>query len=224
MKKTFLAAFLMACALHAFAQNGVVRELSGEVELRHVGSAEFVPAELGSAVALDTVVSTGFRSSAIIEIGSATLTVRPLTRLSLTEIRDAAGAENTSVNLQAGRIRVDVRPPAGTTANFTVTSPSSTASVRGTSFEVDARSIRVLEGAVNFRGVSGVPVMVHAGGESVVGVGGRTADPMQNIFQALSPPMPVGAGVSGDVVLVAPLVPPVSPGPPSTGINITVTY
>ena len=218
MKKLFLTVFLMGSALYAFAQNGIIRELSGEVELRQAGSVEFVPAAVGSEVAPDTIVSTGFRSNAIIEIGSATLTVRPLTRLSLTEIRAAAGAESTSVNLQAGRVRVDVRPPAGTTAGFTIQSPSATASVRGTSFEVDARSVRVIEGTVSFRGAAGVQVMVQAGGESVVDVGGRTADPVQNIFQALSPPTPVGAGVSGETATAA--VPAASTG----NIYIIITY
>ncbi|MCL2192456.1 MAG: FecR family protein [Treponema sp.] len=218
MKKTFLAAFLMGCALHAFAQSGIIRELSGEVELRLAGSAEFTPAAVGSEVAQDTIVSTGFRSSAIIEIGSTTLTVRPLTRLSLTEIRAVAGAENTNVNLQAGRVRVDVRPPAGTTANFTLQSPSATASVRGTSFEVDSRSVRVLDGAVSFRGATGVPVMVQAGGESVVGAGGRTADPVQSIFQALSPPTPVGVGASGETVGA------ITPAATTGSINIIITY
>jgi len=218
MKKTFLTVLLMGCALHAFAQNGIIRELSGEVELRHGGSAEFVPAAVGSEVALDTIVSTGFRSNAIIDIGSATLTVRPLTRLSLTEIRAAAGAETTNINLQAGRVRVDVRPPAGTRADFTVNSPTATASVRGTSFEVDARGVRVLEGTVSFRGATGAPVMVQAGGESVVAAGGRTADPVQNVFQALSPPTPVGAGASGETAAVT------MPVATTGNITITITY
>jgi len=218
MKKAILTALLMGCALHAFAQNGVIRELSGEVQLRHAGAAEFVPAAVGSAVAQDTIVSTGFRSSAIIEIGSATLTVRPLTRLSLTEIRAAAGTESTGVNLQAGRVRVDVRPPAGAMAEFTMHGPTTTASVRGTSFEFDARGVRVLEGTVSFRGATGVPVMVQAGGESVVGAGGRSADPVLNVFQALSPPAPVGAGVSGETAGAA------IPVAASGNITITITY
>jgi len=218
MKKAFFAAFLMGCALYTFAQNGVIRELSGEVELRQAGSAEFAPALVGSEIAQDTVVSTGFRSSAIIEVGSTTISVRPLTRLSLSEIRTAAGVESTSLNLQAGRLRVDVRPPAGTRAGFSLETPSATASVRGTSFEVDARRVRVIEGAVSFRGLSGAAVMVQAGGESLVGAGGRTADPVQGIFQALSPPMPVGAGASGEVVGVT--IPAASTG----NVYIIITY
>jgi len=230
MKKAFLAAALMSAALHVFAQNGVIRELSGEVELRHAGALEFVPAAVGSTVAQDTVISTGFRSSAIIEVGSSTLTVRPLTRLSLTEIRSAAGAETLTANLQAGRVRVDVRPPAGTTAAFTVQGPSATASVRGTSFEFDARSVRVIEGSVTFMGDRGAPVVAQAGGESTVGAGGMAADPVQAVFENLSPPAPVGTAASGEMpiapAVVVPLPTPVPvPTPPATGnIVITITH
>ena len=224
MKKAFWTVVLMSAALHVFAQAGTIRELSGEVELRHAGAADFVPASVGAAVSQDTVVSTGFRSTAIIEIGSTTLTVRPLTRLSLAEIRSAAGSETLGVNLQAGRVRVDVRPPAGTLADFTMQGPSATASVRGTSFEFDARSVSVIEGSVSFRGDRGTPVMVLAGGESTVVAGGGVADPTQAAFRALSPPAPVGMGAAGDVAMPsAPAAVAVAP-PTTGGIDITVTY
>ena len=121
MKKIILTAFFTAAiAAGLFAQNGVIRELTGEVELKHAGSTAFVPAAAGAQVALNTIVSTGFRSTAIITVGSATITVRPLTRLSLAEIQSSSDSENVNVSLQAGRVRVDVKPPAGTRANLTV--------------------------------------------------------------------------------------------------------
>jgi hypothetical protein len=222
MKKMFFAVVLTTCAaLRVFAMDGIVRELSGDVELRHVGATDFVPASVGAAVSLDTIVSTGFRSNAIIEIGSTTLTVRPLTRLSLAQISSAAGTESLSVNLQAGRVRVDVRPPAGTLADFTVQSPSATASVRGTSFDFDARSVSVIEGSVSFSGNRGMPVIVRAGGESAVVAGGRAVDPALTLFQALSPSMPVGAGSAGDGISVSM---PSATTPGTGNITITVTY
>jgi len=225
MRKVFLAVLLAGVATHVFAQNGIIREMSGEVELRHAGATDFVPASIGSVVAQDTIVSTGFRSNAVIEVGSSMIAVRPLTRLSLAEIGIVAGEENVRVNLQAGRVRVDVRPPAGTMAGFTVQGPSATASVRGTSFDFDARSVNVLDGAVSFRGTRGAPVMVQAGGESAVAAGGRVADPVQVLFQDLSPSVPVGADGSGEAAVV-PVVPaPVPVVPPATGgVDITVVY
>jgi len=200
MKKAFLTIALMSAAMYTFAQTGVIRELSGVVEIQPAGAAAFVPATVGSVITQDTIVSTGFRSNAIIDVGSSTLTVRPLTRLSLTEIQTAAGAETLTANLQAGRVRVDVRPPAGTTAQFTMHGPSATASVRGTSFEIDVHSVRVTEGSVFFAGNVGAPVIVNVGGESTAAAGAAAVNPLQQALSALSPLAPAGAGASGEVV------------------------
>ena len=56
------------------------------------------------------------------------------------------------MNLQAGRVRVDLNPPVGTRTSMTVIGPQATASVRGTAFEIDIMSIYVEYGAVWFRG------------------------------------------------------------------------
>jgi len=223
MKKAFLTVVLMGAALHLFAQNGVLRELSGDVQLRHAGVGSFIPASVGAVIERDTVVSTGFRSSAVIEIGSATLSVRPLTRLSLAEISAAAGNENIRVDLQAGRVRVDVRPPTGTISNFSVQGPSATASVRGTSFDFDARSASVIEGVVSFQGASGAPVTLQAGNTSTVAAGagagaGVPTDPMLGVFQNLAPSSPVGAGVSGETT-----APSAFQSPPGN-IDIEIIY
>jgi hypothetical protein len=146
----------------------VIRELSGEVELKLAGATAFTTARVGDEVSRNTIVSTGFKSTAIIEVGSSVINVRPLTRLSLAEIQSSAGTDTLNVSLQTGRVRVDVKPPAGTKANTTVQSPSSTASVRGTSFEFDTVKLTVREGRVAFKGVSGPTSMVKAGETSSV--------------------------------------------------------
>ena len=169
-----------------------IRELIGEVELKHAGSADFVPAHAGSEVAQDTIVSTGFKSSAVIAVGNSVITVRPLTRLSLAEIQATSGAENVNMNLQTGRVKVDVKPPAGTRAQFTVQSPSATASVRGTSFEFDTRRLKVHEGKVSFMGNNKLSIPVSAGGESFVGNEGTVADPITVAEADIQPPPPVG--------------------------------
>jgi len=193
MKRVFVVALLIGGAVLAFAQNGVIRELTGEVSLKPAGTSAFVPAKAGDVVAKDTVVSTGFKSIAVIAVGSSVITVRPLTRLTLAEIQTASGTETVNVNLQAGRVKVDVKPPAGTKANFTVQSPSATASVRGTSFECDTVNLKTLEGTVAYSGTFGAPMMVHARGVSFIGKDGKAVDPdtagMGNI---LPPPLTEG--------------------------------
>ena len=151
MKRMLLSIILALGTLgYVSALNGIIRELSGDVTFKAPGASDFVPAYIGRTLTRDTIVNTGFRSMAIIEVGSATLTVRPLSRISLMQAHEAAGTETVTAGLQAGRVRVDVRPPAGAAANFTIHGPSATASVRGTSFEFDQRSVRVMEGSVRF--------------------------------------------------------------------------
>jgi hypothetical protein len=192
MKKTFcivLMFFATVCVI--FAQNGIIRELSGEVELKTAGATAFVAASAGDEVAPNTIVSTGFKATAVIAVGSSVITVRPLTRLSLAEIQSSAGAENLNVNLQTGRVRVDVNPPAGSRANTTVQGPSATASVRGTSFEFDTVNLRVSQGRVAFSGASGLVTMVNAGGANSIGTEGEPVNPT-GVEASLLPPPPVG--------------------------------
>ena len=175
MKKTILALLLIGTATLGFAQKAVIKELSGTVELKPSGSSDFVPAVVGAEVAQDTVVSTGFKSTAIVQAGSAVLTVRPLTRLTLTEIQASQGEESLNLSLQAGRVRVDVNPPAGAKASLSVSSPTATASVRGTSFEFDTGNLRVQSGTVLFAGRWGYGVSVREGQAGTVGASGTAA-------------------------------------------------
>ena len=194
MKRVTIVLILgFLCALQIFAQNGVIKEMSGTVEIKRAGAAAFVAARVGDTIAKDTIVSTGFKSSALITVGSAVLTVRPLTRLSLAEISASAGTETINVSLQTGRVRVDVNPPAGTKSDTSVRGPSATASVRGTSFEFDTHTITVLEGTVAFQGTTGGPMMVSAGGTSEVTASGRAADPITTSAAELMPPPYAGS-------------------------------
>jgi len=197
MKKIFLVVVMVsAIVLGAFGQSGVIREVSGEVEVKRSGAASFTAAKVGDTVARDTVVSTGFKSTAIIAIGSSTITVRPLTRLSLAEIQSASGSESLNVNLQAGRVRVEVKPPAGTKATTTIQSPGATASVRGTTFEFDTVNLSVVEGKVAFEtSSSGVATMVQGGESSFVGADGQPVSPVEVKVVSLLPEPPVGAQV-----------------------------
>ena len=192
MKKTlFVVLVFFAAVCGVFAQSGSIREMSGDVTLKPAGSTDFTAAKAGDKVAQDTIVSTGFKSTAVITIGSSTLTVRPLTRLSLAEIQSASGTEKLNVELQAGRVKVDVKPPAGTKANMTIQSPGATASVRGTSFEFDTVNLDVIEGKVAFNGEIGTATMVQ-GGESSFVVDGQPVPPFSVTTAALLPPAPVG--------------------------------
>ena len=183
-----------------FSQNGVIREFTGDVELKRAGSSVFVPAAVGALVSPNTIISTGFRSSAVVVIGSSVITVSPLTRLTLAEIQSAANTENVNVNLQAGKVRVEVKPPAGSKTNFTVQSPSATASVRGTVYEMDVFNLNVIEGVVNWQDSNGLSSNIPAGFQGSIDVNGNQKDHIELISDSTTVAGPVGSGLSGESV------------------------
>ena len=198
MRKIFLTLLWVSLAISAYSQSGVIRELTGDVELKLSGSSVFIPAQAGNVLTQDTIISTGFKSTAIVAVGSTLITVRPLTRLSLAEISSSQNTENVSLGLQAGRIRVDVKPPAGTRANTTVQSPSATASVRGTEFNMDIFNMDVLEGLVSYKGKNGYKAMIYSGNKGTVNLDGSVKDPVDLGSVDLMPDAPEGAGSSGE--------------------------
>jgi hypothetical protein len=167
-----------------FAQvpEAVIREMTGTVELKTSGSADWAAAKEGNRIGKDTIVSTGFKSIAVLAVGNSTIMVRPLTRLSLAELINQNETETINISLNTGRIRVDVNPPARGKASLTVQTPSVTAAVRGTKFNMNTDKIQVLEGAVNYRSTNGnfkKSVMVNAGQESWIDTRtGNTVNPM----------------------------------------------
>jgi hypothetical protein len=196
MKRRFIAgtAFLLGAFLYAQEADAYIREFTGTVELKAPGAADWRAARKGDRLGKDSMISTGFNSSAVIVLGNSTLTVRPLTRLSLEELQNTQGDESVNLHLQTGRIRAEVSPPAGGSTNFTVRSPVATASVRGTAFDFDGVKLRVAQGRVRVTGRDGIGVNVGAGHESVSNpVTGGTQGAMEIVKAELASILPTPA-------------------------------
>jgi hypothetical protein len=177
-----------------FAQNpaAVITEISGTVELKISAAAAWVAAKTGDRINTETIISTGFKSTALIAIGDSIITVRPLTRLSMEELIRQNNEETINVKLRTGRVKVDVKPPAGGKTNFSVQSPSSTASVRGTAFNMNTTSITVTEGTVNFASsnYASQAVTVSAGESSMIDPDtGKALTPMKTAETAFALPL-----------------------------------
>jgi hypothetical protein len=157
------------------------------------GSDVWVKAVQGQTIANATQISTGFKSSAVIALGNSTLDIHALTRLSLEEIIATRNNEKVGLNLRAGKVHVDVKPPADTKTDFTIRAPSVTASVRGTSFDMDTQGLWVSDGMVSYTGTGGASVYVARGEHSDVGAQGK-ASASTAITDAPPPP----AGTEGD--------------------------
>jgi hypothetical protein len=197
MKKVLLGLLVCGGTLlgvsRAWAQEAFIREINGVVEVKAPGQAAWVPARAGQRLEQAALISTGFRSSALITVGNSTITVRPLTRLTLEELSEREGNEQVSINLRAGRVRADVAPSAGRRTDFTVRSPIATASVRGTSFEFDGVRLSVEEGRVYVASGNTGGAYVSAGHTvSTNTETGRTASVAESAREELVLPRPAG--------------------------------
>jgi hypothetical protein len=196
MKKLLFVTIFILTGFYAFAQDAFIDQLAGTVEIKHSKETSFTAAKKGDVLFQDTVISTKFRSYAIVKIGGTTISVRPLTVLSLAEIQKLDESETVNVSLHMGRVRVDVKPPAGTKAIITVSSPTATASVRGTNFEFDINNLYVNEGTVSFAGANGQTVLVGEGGTSRADRTGQVSNPWDNRKADLMPPSLIGTGAN----------------------------
>ena len=98
------------------------------------------------------------------QIGPSTVTVKALSRLTVKDLALTGTAAKTDLYLAVGKIDAEVnKSEAVTEQKFTVGSPVSTASVRGTSFSFDGINLRVGRGIVDFSDLRGNVVRVPVG-------------------------------------------------------------
>jgi hypothetical protein len=222
MKKAFVFMLLLAGIGSVFAQEGqaVILETQGTVEIQDGDSTEWRTAAPGNTLGKNAVVSTGFKSVALIALGDSRLSVRPLTRLTLEELVQRDTAEEVSLHLQIGRVRADVRPPSGGRTNFTVRSPMATASARGTSFEFDIRHLYVNDGHVLLEDNNGQIAYVNEGQRSYVDEAEqRVIPPFEAEAALLTPTISELANTGSDTGGYAPAItaPKVNLSPVSIG-------
>lgn len=161
-----------------------IKEVAGKVEYK-LPQQEWQQAKTGDTLMAGTLISTGFKSTAIITTGMATVTVKPITRLSIDELIQSNGTAKTQLFLKTGRVRAEVHPAAGEKADFSVRSPTATASVRGTEFEFDGYSLTVEHGSVLFNSGIGIAYTVGGGRFSALNSDGTVAAPIAAITGSL---------------------------------------
>ncbi|MBN2873967.1 MAG: FecR domain-containing protein [Spirochaetales bacterium] len=180
MKKTWIIVgtiLLFVVAAASAATGATIVEVAGKVEFQAPGKAWAV-AKAGIVLPGGTIVSTGFKSTVLLKVGLATITVKPITRLTLEEILESESGTQTQLFLLAGRVKADVKPQPGQTTQFRVKSPTATASVRGTGFEFDGVNLLVDHGIVTLRSSTGVERSVSQGEYSYVTDGGFVPTPV----------------------------------------------
>jgi len=145
----FAAAAALLLVSPLVAQTAKVLRLSGKVEVMRPKGA-WVTAAVGDEFPLGTTVSTGFKSQAVLAVGPSQLTVLALTRLTVQELLQTDTGVTTTLSLETGKVRAEVKSAPGQTADFKLRSPVSTAAVRGTDFLFDGFRLDVISGVVQF--------------------------------------------------------------------------
>ncbi len=178
MKKLIIILAILLISIPVFASdNAVVKELTGRVEIQAPGG-NWQRAAAGDILPTGASISTGFGSSAVLEVGASVLEVDALTRMKLEELMQSQGAQTTGLFLRVGKVNAEVKRDAGLSHDFKLRSPSSTAAVRGTSFSYDGTTLTVESGAVSFFSESiAREQRVSGGEESTVDDSGKTSNP-----------------------------------------------
>jgi hypothetical protein len=199
MKRYLIAAaiaFAFAPALFSQSQ-AVVKEFTGKVEIKTSG-ADWQPVKAGMKLDTGASISTGFGSTALLDLGTSTLKVAPLTRMQLVELIARQGNVSTTLALKVGKVNADVKVAPGLKQEFTLKGPQATAAVRGTVFEFDGVSVNVINGLVFFSNTQGQGRGVGAGeGSSTAGGLLPTTGGQQNESNTVVTPPAPPTGAAG---------------------------
>lgn len=138
MKKFILSVVFTALAFSSFAMQATVVSAKGKAEVQNGDS--WIALKEGDTLNQGSVIQTGFKSEVVLKIKESTVTVAPLSRITLQTLAEreglagAKGKDETAIFLDTGSLKSNVQKSADRRVGFTVRSPVATASVRGTVF------------------------------------------------------------------------------------------
>ena len=200
MLRKLLLILMIFIAFSAYSsERAVFKSIKGKVEVKIGGN--WTPAVKGMDIKPGTVISTGFKSTAVIDTGSSEIFVKQLTRMSLEELSKSGNTVKTNLNLRLGRVKANVKTSKGLKHNFTLKTPVSTAAVRGTVFESGIRTLDVESGSIRYSNKIGQQVTVLGGTSSQMGLTGFSApsDMVDVINEAFKVATETGTGEIGDL-------------------------
>ena len=180
MKKVFLIISLVCFMLTPLlAISGEVVAVKGKAEIKQGG--KWIPAKTGNKIEQGNMISTGFKSELTLKIDGSVITVKPMTRLTIEEITQKNEAVSSEVYLNVGSVKADVKPASTKKVEFKVKTPVATASVRGTSGEIDANGLLIgTSGTWSYVNNDGIETRVNIGDSVIISDTGMVT-PAQNI-------------------------------------------
>ena len=135
LKKSVFALVLASSAL-AFADTAKIISVTGKVEVNRKDA--WVTLEKDSIINEGEVISTGFKSEALISYKDSVMKLGALTRITLEKLASSDVKDDVSIYLNTGNIRSTVNHSENKRINYTVRNPIAVASVRGTRFGFDS--------------------------------------------------------------------------------------
>jgi hypothetical protein len=179
------------------------------VELMKPGAA-WAAAVKGMRIDKGMTISTGFNSSATLQLGDSIVLAKALTRLTLDELVRKENTIQTSLNLRVGKVRAEVKSSEGLAQDFKLKSPVSTAAVRGTTIEGDGENTVCINGTVSVSNAVGQARTI--GGGEQTKVSGSDAPKAAEQTKAENAAVPAAPQAPQTVV-----APPIVPPAPTTG-------
>ena len=132
IKKYILAVLFASCTL-AFAETATVISVSGKVEVNR--NETWLPVQKDTIIREGEVISTGFKSEALVKYKDSVMKLGPLTRITLEKLASSDTKDDVSVYLSTGSVRSTVNHSENRRVSYTVRNPIAVASVRGTVFD-----------------------------------------------------------------------------------------
>lgn len=128
-----LTLFGSICAFSAPFEATVV-SAKGKTEVQRAGV--WTALTTGNSVSRGDIIQTGFKSELILKIKNSTVTVSPMSRITVEQLAEKKDKDETKLFLDTGSVRSNIKKTEDRRVGFTVRSPVATASVRGTEFSV----------------------------------------------------------------------------------------
>ena len=147
-----LLAFTVFAGFSASALEAKFVSIEGKVEILEGGM--WIPVEEGDIIQeRGAVVSTGFKSNAVVSVKGTNFTLGPLTRITIENMVAIENKDSTQIYIDSGSLKANVSSSDGRKVGFKVRSAVATASVRGTEFKVTSSGrLSVTQGLVSFGG------------------------------------------------------------------------
>lgn len=147
-----LLAFAVFAGFSASALEAKFVSIEGKVEILEGGM--WIPVEEGDIIQeRGAVISTGFKSNAVVSVKGTNFTLGPLTRITIENMVAMENKDSIQIYIDSGSLKANVSSSDGRKVGFKVRSAVATASVRGTEFKVTSSGrLSVTQGLVSFGG------------------------------------------------------------------------